>query len=47
MTNQVQQKTNLFIQNVQIMKNNFKWDYGLVHRMIALLYTGENKELDI
>lgn len=47
MTNQLQQKTDLFIRNVQIMKDNFKWDYGLVHRMIAFLYTGDNKEVDI
>lgn len=47
MTDQLQQKADLFIQNVQTMKDNFKWDYSLMHRMIAFLYTRESKEVDI
>lgn len=47
MTEQLRNRTDLFVENIQLMKQNFKWDYGITHRMAAFLYAGEDKELDV
>lgn len=46
MTEQLQQKTDLFIENIQKMKENFKWDSSLLHQLVAFIYAEKDKEVD-
>lgn len=43
----LQRKCDLFAENNQILKKGFKWDYSMMHRLGALLYTNVGLTVDI
>ena len=46
MNETMSKKLELFIENSQIAKREFKWDFDQCRRLIALLYARENRQID-
>jgi hypothetical protein len=46
MNQKITDKLTLFTENVQIMRNSFKWQHAGTKRLVALLYTLEGKVVD-
>jgi hypothetical protein len=46
MNQKIEEKLALFSENTQIMRNSFKWQHAGTKRLVALLYTLENKTVD-
>ncbi len=43
----IQNKCDLFAENYQILRKNFKWDYAMMHRLGALLYANAGVVADV
>ena len=46
MKQELQEKLSLFISNIQLMKDGFKWRNSMISHLASFLYTLENKTLD-
>ncbi len=47
MLNSLQDKCNLFADNYQTLRKNFKWDYAMMHCLGALLYTNTGLPVNV
>ena len=46
MDQSLKERTELFVRNRDIIKNNFKWDNSTLHPLCACLYTEQNIDVD-
>lgn len=47
MNNLLKQRTDLFLQNRDLIKNNFRWDNSMLFPLCACLYTEQDLQVDI
>lgn len=47
MNNSLKQRTDLFIENRDSIKNNFKWDNSMLFPLCASLYTEQDLKVDV
>lgn len=46
MKESLRSRCQLFVENRDIMKSNFRWDNSLMHPLCASIYTGKNLKVD-